>query len=157
MGGPFSTVRRLANTVAANPNGGKSWLAIKVAIRSRLAPCRRVLMLDFDNKRPSVLTSRAGDTPGRGSDNPEQGIFANCQGCGVGAAIRALWLRWTIQWLLAAEGPTFSTVIIDSDTAAFTVPNDGKDVLPWWKKHVTPWEAGRVGSTDTLPPAKASG
>ena len=49
-----------------------------------------------------------------------------------------------VQWLLAAEAPTFSTVIIDSDTAA-GVPNDGGDAYPWWKAHVKPWEAAELG------------
>ena len=48
------------NTVAARPNGGKSWLAIKCAIEV-VERGGRVLMLDFDNKRPSVLAGRAGD------------------------------------------------------------------------------------------------
>ena len=42
------------NTVAARPNGGKSWVAIKTAIEV-VERGGRVLMLDFDNKRPSVL------------------------------------------------------------------------------------------------------
>ena len=127
------------NTVAARPNGGKSWLAIKVAMEV-VSRRGRVLMLDFDNKRPSVLAGRAGDMGVEATiQNKEYFQFKDVEMVKHKGAMAA-----AIQWLLAAEDPTFSTVIIDSDTAAL-VPNDGGDVLPWWKNHVTPWEAAELG------------
>ena len=127
------------NTAAARPNGGKSWLAIKVAMEV-VSRRGRVLMLDFDNKRPSVLAGRAGDMGVEATiQNKEHFQFKDVEMVKHKGAMAA-----AIQWLLAAEDPTFSTVIIDSDTAAL-VPNDGGDVLPWWATHVTPWEAVELG------------
>ena len=127
------------NTVAARPNGGKSWLAIKCAIEV-VERGGRVLMLDFDNKRPSVLAGRAGDMGVEATfQNEEAFQFKDVELVKNKGAMAA-----AVQWLLAAKDPTFSTVIIDSDTAA-GVPNDGGDVNPWWKAHVTPWEAAELG------------
>ena len=127
------------NTVAARPNGGKSWIAIKTAIEV-VERGGRCLMLDFDNKRPSVLAGRA-------EDMQVQGIFQNkeCfQFKDVELVKHPGAMAAAVQWLLTAKEPTFSTVIIDSDTAA-GVPNDGGDAYPWWKIHVTPWESAELG------------
>ena len=127
------------NTIAARPNGGKSWIAIKVAIEV-VERGGRVLMLDFDNKRPSVLAGRAGDMGVEATfQNEETFQFKDVELVQNKGAMAA-----AVQWLLAAKAPTFSTVIIDSDTAA-GVPNDGGDVLPWWATHVQPWEAAELG------------
>ena len=127
------------NTIAARPNGGKSWIAIKVAIEV-VERGGRVLMLDFDNKRPSVLAGRAGDMGVEATfQNEEAFQFKDVELVKHKGAMAA-----AVQWLLAAEDPIFSTVIIDSDTAA-GVPNDGGDVNPWWKAHVTPWEVFELG------------
>ena len=127
------------NTVAARPNGGKSWLAMKCAIEV-VERGGRVLMLDFDNKRPSVLAGRAGDMGVEATvQNEEAFQFKDVELVKNKGAMAA-----AVQWLLAAKEPTFSTVIIDSDTAA-GVPNDGGDVNPWWKAHVTPWETAELG------------
>ena len=127
------------NTVAARPNGGKSWVAIKCAIEA-VERGGRVLMLDFDNKRPSVLAGRAQDMQAEATfQNKEYFQFKDTELVQHKGAMAA-----AVQWLLAAKEPTFSTVIIDSDTAA-GVPNDGGDAYPWWAKHVTPWEVVELG------------
>ena len=127
------------NTIAARPNGGKSWLAIKCAVEV-VERGGRVLMLDFDNKRPSVLAGRAQDMAVEDTiQNKEYFHFSDVELVKHKGARAA-----AIQWLLAAKNPVFSTVIIDSDTAA-GVPTDGADALPWWKVHVNPWETAEIG------------
>ena len=127
------------NTIAARPNGGKSWLAIKCAVEV-VERGGRVLMLDFDNKRPGVLAGRAQDMAVEGIfQNKEYFHFSDVELVKHPGAMAA-----AVQWLLTAKDPIFSTVIIDSDTAA-GVPNDGGDALPWWKIHVTPWETDELG------------
>ena len=127
------------NTCAARPNGGKSWVAIKCAIEV-VERGGRVLMLDFDNKRPSVLAGRAQDMAvERIFQNEESFQFQDVALVTHPGAMSA-----AVQWLLAAKDPIFSTVIVDSDTAA-GVPNDGGDAYPWWKTHVTPWETAELG------------
>ena len=127
------------NTVAARPNGGKSWIAIKTAIEV-VERGGRCLMLDFDNKRPGVLALRAQNMAVEATfQNKEYFQFKDVELVKHKGAMAA-----AVQWLLAAKEPTFSTVIIDSDTAA-GVPNDGGDVNPWWKVHVTPWETAELG------------
>ena len=127
------------NTVAARPNGGKNWVAIKCAIEA-VERGGRVLMLDFDNKRPSVLAGRAQVMDVEGTiQNKEYFQFKDVELVKHKGAMAA-----AVKWLLAAKDPTFSIVIIDSDTAA-GVPNDGGDVNPWWATHVTPWEVFELG------------
>ena len=127
------------NTVASRPNGGKSWIAIKTAMQA-VERGGRVLMLDFDNKRPGVLAGRTRDMDVEATfQNKEVFQFKDTELVQHKGAMAA-----AVQWLLAAKDPVFSTVIIDSDTAA-GVPVDGSDALPWWKSHVQPWEAAELG------------
>ena len=89
------------NTVAARPNGGKSWLAMKCAIEV-VERGGRVLMLDFDNKRPSVLAGRAGDMGVEATvQNEEAFQFKDVELVKNKGAMAA-----AVQWLLAAKEPT---------------------------------------------------
>ena len=75
------------NTVAARPNGGKSWLAIKCAIEvvERRGACR-VANAGLRQQTAECL-GRAGSGHGRGRDNPEQRVLP-IQGRGDGEAPR---------------------------------------------------------------------
>ena len=86
------------NTVAARPNGGKSWVAIKCAIEV-VERGGRVLMLDFDNKRPGVLAGRAQDMAVEGIfQNKDSFQFKDVELVKYPGAMAA-----AVQWLLAAE------------------------------------------------------
>ena len=127
------------NTVAARPNGGKSWLALKCAVEV-VQRGGRVLMLDFDNKRPGILAGRARDMAVEATvQNKDYFLFKDTELVSHPGAMAA-----AVRWLLAAKAPTYSCVMIDSDTAS-GVPVDGSDALPWWETHVTPWEAAELG------------
>ena len=46
-------------------------------------------------------------------------------------------------YLAAAIAPTYSCVMIDSDTAS-GVPVDGSDAMPWWSRHQAVGRLGRL-------------
>ena len=128
------------NVLAGRPNGGKSWVAMKAAIEV-VEKGGRCLVLDFDNKRPDTLARRS-------TSMAVMDTFQNTDRLQFKDVDRIIPHQGTmaaaVQWLLTAPDHTYSTVIIDSNTAA-GAPNDGRDIFEWWKKHVTPWERANLG------------
>ena len=126
------------NYVAARPNGGKSWLSYKTAIQV-IQSGGRVIFLDYDNKRPDVLSRRVRDMGYADLFKRDDVYFADIYQW-TNPAVRAA----AAQWLLAADYPVNSTIIIDTDTSAGAA-NDGSDIREWWESFITPWNKLEIG------------
>ena len=130
---------RMVNYIAARPNGGKSWVAMEAIVHA--VQCGgRVVILDYDMKRPDTLAIRA-ETMARADLFKDQSsvYFADLDKW-ENPALRAA----ATEWLLSAPNPDYSTVIIDTDTSAGAA-NNGDDIRKWWDKHITPWEDRQIG------------
>ena len=126
------------NYIAARPNGGKSWLSYKTAIQV-IQTGGRVIFLDYDNKRPDVLSRRVRDMGYSELFKRDDVYFADIYQW-TNPAVRAA----AAQWLLAADYPVNSTIIIDTDTSAGAA-NDGSDIREWWESFITPWNKLEIG------------
>ena len=122
------------NYIASRPNGAKTWLAIKAMVQgSRLGG--RYVILDYDMKRPDTLARRAL-AMGLSELFKDTNLFYYSDlEKWENPAVRAA----AAEWLRAAPNPTYSAVIIDTDTSAGAA-NDGGDIRQWWTKFITPWE-----------------
>ena len=120
------------NYISARPNGHKSWVSYVTTIQA-VQSGGRVVILDYDNKRPDVLANRAKAMAYAHLFQSDSVYFADVEKW-ANPAVRAA----AAEWLLAANNPVYSTVIIDSDTAAGAA-NDGGDIRKWWEANITPW------------------
>ena len=127
------------NTIAARPNAGKSFISIKAGDEA-MQKGGRVLVLDFDNRRPDTLADRAKDMSLLAAFQDTEGLrFMDVDMMANKGIVQA-----AVEWLLAAPNPVYSFVIIDTDTAS-GAPSDGKDIFQWWQQYVAPWERGNLG------------
>ena len=127
------------NTIAARPNGGKSFISMQAACEA-ISKGGRVLVLDFDNRRPDTLADRAKDMALlHVFQNADMLAFPDVDMMDSRGMVKA-----AVEWLLAAPNPIFSFVILDTDTAA-GAPSDGKDINKWWDKYVMPFVKANLG------------
>ena len=127
------------NTIAARPNAGKSFISIKAGDEA-MQKGGRVLVLDFDNRRPDTLADRAKDMSLLDAFQDTEALrFMDVDMMANTGIVQA-----AVEWLLAAPNPVYSFVIIDTDTAS-GAPSDGKDIFQWWQQYVAPWERGNLG------------
>ena len=125
------------NSIFGLPGTGKSWIAIMAIIEAVMRGghvifwdfetddrdfLRRSLLLGFDPRLHKEQFKYVA--PGL-ADNPQ--VMEMLKG-----------------WLLGAQDPTFSLVVIDAAESA-GCPSDGRDVAPWFNKYWYPWAA--VGAT----------
>ena len=61
-----------------------------------------------------------------------------------------------MEWLLAADRPELSLLVIDAAESA-GCPADGASVMPWFEENVIPWYRQGIGVLIVRPPAEAQG
>ena len=128
---------KYVNYIASRPNGGKSWIAMNAIVHS--VQCGgRVVILDYDMKRPDTLARRA-------KAMALAGVFSD-----VGSIYFADLDKWenpavqaaAAEWLAAAPNPDYSFVVIDTDTRAGAA-NNGDSITKWWKSTSPHGKTGR--------------
>ena len=119
------------NWIFGLPSSGKTWVSI-IALEQAILCGGRVLVMDFEDSR-ATFQRRAhllGLNPALHADNI---IYAL-----PGLMDNPSALAEAQEWLMDANNPTYSLVVIDAAESS-GCPSDGAAVNPWIAKMIKPW------------------
>ena len=119
------------NWIFGLPSSGKTWLSI-IALEQAILCGGRVLVFDFEDSKATFQrrTHLLGLDPKRHTDN----LIYTLPGIMDNPSV----LDKAQEWLMKADNPVFSQVVIDAAESS-GCPSDGVNVNPWIAKMIKPW------------------
>ena len=126
------------SSIHGEPNCGKTWIAL-IAAGQAMKLGGRVVWMDVED-RPATVADRSRPLGLiEHVTRPEHFRFFNSADVVEVEALTA----GALAWLMDAQDPRFSLVIIDS-AERFGCPSDGGNVRPWITKFIEPWRRSDV-------------